>query len=105
MNNNSNTNIQESKICGKCMTFYANPDKNNFCSGCYKKIDSESSVEDVPLSFAISSPSSLLVPTTSALDNDLKTEEEVQVVKDIVKAIEEDVLPVFEQECAILDHL
>ena len=90
---NNNTNIQESKICGKCMTFYANPDKNNFCSGCYKKIDSDSSVEDVPLSFDIPSASSLLVQTTT-LDTDLEAEKETQMVKDIVKAIEKDVLAV-----------
>ena len=35
MNNNNTTNIQESKICSLCMTFYANPKLGNFCSKCY----------------------------------------------------------------------
>ena len=36
MNNNNTTNIQESKICCQCMTFYANPKFGSFCSKCYK---------------------------------------------------------------------
>ena len=35
MNNNNTTNIQESKICIQCMTFYANSKLGNMCSKCF----------------------------------------------------------------------
>ena len=41
MNPNTNTNIQETKTCVKCMTFYANPKLGNFCSKCFSEIESD----------------------------------------------------------------
>ena len=37
MNNNTNSNIQEPKICVICTQFYANPKFGQFCSKCYSE--------------------------------------------------------------------
>lgn len=41
MERNQNAQIQETPICKRCTSFYANPKFGEFCSKCYKDVASE----------------------------------------------------------------
>ena len=41
MEKNTNSTIQEPKICQICMTFYANPELGSFCSKCFNEQSKE----------------------------------------------------------------